>query len=176
MAGNAVFYQVSRKLHAVHYTGVARTKEEAVYLLYLEKSSSPTHGCCRLSTCRQMKSYAVLWFFLGLLCSAMLTAHSQACRTERQQCSPRNACCEGLACAPMFLDDKNPQLFYGNCLQSVPSSLSRSEPPKPERPDLLTAGTSAQGQSALTHVAGSTTSASPAPTISLIIPSARPHA
>ncbi|KAH8022586.1 hypothetical protein HPB51_000886 [Rhipicephalus microplus] len=81
-----------------------------------------------------MKSYAVLWFFLGVMCSAMLTAHSQACRTERQQCSPRNACCEGLACAPMFLDDKNPQLFYGNCLQSVPSSLSRSEPPKPERP------------------------------------------
>lgn len=41
---------------------------------------------------------------------------------------------------------------------------------------LLAAGTSAQGQSALTHVAGSTTTASPAPTISLIIPSARPHA
>lgn len=35
----------------------------------------------------------------------------------------------------MFLDERNPTLFYGNCLQSVPSSsLSRSEHTKPERP------------------------------------------
>ncbi|XP_054926810.1 uncharacterized protein [Dermacentor andersoni] len=88
------------------------------------------YAWCGLS----MKPYTVLWFFLGVLCSAMLTVHSQACRTERQQCSPRNACCEGLACAPMFLDERNPTLYYGNCLQSVPSSsLSRSEPTKSER-------------------------------------------
>lgn len=87
------------------------------------------------ATAGQMKPYAALWFFVGVMCSAsQLTAHSDACRTERQQCSPRNACCEGLACAPMFLDEKNPTLFYGNCLQSVPSSLSRTEHAKDERP------------------------------------------
>ncbi|XP_077484886.1 uncharacterized protein LOC144094892 isoform X1 [Amblyomma americanum] len=78
----------------------------------------------------QMKPSASLWVFAIVLGSAMLRAHSQACRTERQQCSPRNACCEGLACAPMFRDEKNPTLFYGNCLRPVQSSLSS----KPDRP------------------------------------------
>ncbi|XP_077484887.1 uncharacterized protein LOC144094892 isoform X2 [Amblyomma americanum] len=77
-----------------------------------------------------MKPSASLWVFAIVLGSAMLRAHSQACRTERQQCSPRNACCEGLACAPMFRDEKNPTLFYGNCLRPVQSSLSS----KPDRP------------------------------------------
>ncbi|KAK8773969.1 hypothetical protein V5799_011498 [Amblyomma americanum] len=59
----------------------------------------------------------------------------QGCQLElpvvvSPQCSPRNACCEGLACAPMFRDEKNPTLFYGNCLRPVQSSLSS----KPDRP------------------------------------------
>ncbi|XP_037517402.2 mast cell protease 1A [Rhipicephalus sanguineus] len=134
------------------YTSESGKQHRNPYLLFVTQAIKPQEYCVAkmqgyfyspmTSFCAyrygydacQMKPYIALWFFVGVLCSAMLTAHSQACRTERQQCSPRNACCEGLACAPMFLDEKNPQLFYGNCLQSVPSSLSRAEPPKPERP------------------------------------------
>lgn len=120
----------------LHLCDFGETKQRGVVfcLIWRAKSSSPTTAAAEFAPAGQMKPYIALWFFLVVLSSAMLTAHSQACRTERQQCSPRNACCEGLACAPMFLDEKNPQLFYGNCLQSVPSSLSRAEPPKPERP------------------------------------------
>ncbi|KAL1425306.1 hypothetical protein MTO96_019319 [Rhipicephalus appendiculatus] len=62
------------------------------------------------------------------------------CRTVKRAEQKGNSAVPGTPAArawpapPMFLDDKNPQLFYGNCLQSVPSSLSRAEPPKPERP------------------------------------------
>ncbi|XP_077562026.1 uncharacterized protein LOC144178217 [Haemaphysalis longicornis] len=82
-----------------------------------------------------MKLLVAVWLFVFCLCTVIFPAATADCRYERQQCSPRAACCEGLACAPMFVDEENPQLFYGNCLRPVATALSNSGQSRSDRPD-----------------------------------------
>lgn len=57
---------------------------------------------------------------------------SRSCRTEREQCSGSDVCCEGLACAPMFVDEQNKNAFYGNCLASPAAAVHKT--PRPLHP------------------------------------------
>lgn len=83
-----------------------------------------------------MKLLVALWVFVFCVCSVMSSLWNPNCRRERQQCYKRAACCEGLRCAPMFVDDNNPGLYYGNCLRTTNhTALSRSGQSRSDRPD-----------------------------------------
>uniref|UniRef100_A0A4D5RFV3 Putative secreted protein n=1 Tax=Ixodes scapularis TaxID=6945 RepID=A0A4D5RFV3_IXOSC len=71
---------------------------------------------------------------VALLLLATSLSVGRSCRTEREQCSGSDVCCEGLACAPMFVDEQNKNAFYGNCLASP--AVAAPKTPRPVHPVL----------------------------------------